>query len=123
MAPREGDDINVSNSNSIDDAEGSSNGTSNTTTPPQTPAWIQRYIPEAFGLRQSIDSSKYRWCVRESALWGIATSTCLSLHRLRMQSRTPFVVNVGFLTFFTVYVGNYYFCVRRRDHQEKMVSL
>jgi len=88
---------------------------------PQTAQWIQRYVPEAFGLRNAVEQSKYRWCVRESALWGIATSSALALHRIRMQSRPSFVVNIGFATFFTVYIGNYYFCVRRRDHQEKMV--
>lgn len=88
----------------------------------ETATWTN-YLPEAYGIRQSVQQSKYRWCTRESAMWGIATGTAMTLHRLRMQSVTQVAVNVGFLSFFTVYFGSYYFCVKRRDHQEKMIEL
>jgi Protein of unknown function (DUF3767) len=90
--------------------------------PIQTATWTN-YLPEAFGIRAAVQASKYRWCARESALWGIATGTAMTLHRFRMQSRTSFAVNVGFGSLSVVYVGSYYFCVRRRQHQEKMVGL
>jgi Protein of unknown function (DUF3767) len=81
------------------------------------------YLPEAFGIRKSIEASKYRWCARESALWGIATGTAMSLHRFRMRSSTTFAINMGFITCFTVFTGSYYFCVKRRDYQEQMIEL
>jgi len=61
--------------------------------------------------------------MRESALWGIAMGTAMSLHRLRMQSVMATAVNMGFLSFFTVYVGSYYFCVKQRDYCERMIEL
>jgi hypothetical protein len=88
----------------------------------ETAKWT-RHLPQAFGIRTAVQQSKYRWCVRESGLWGIATSTAMSLHRFRMQSRTQVMVNVGFGTFFLVYGGSYYFCVKRRDYREKMIEL
>lgn len=84
------------------------------------PQWIQ-HLPEAFGIRQAVQQSKYRWCVRESAMWGIATGTAMSLHRLRMRS--PWAINAGFLSFFGVYVGSYYFCVKRRDYKEQVIEM
>lgn len=82
-----------------------------------------RYLPEAYGIRQSVESSKYRWCARESALWGIATGTAMALHRIRMNSPISRVINVGFTTVFIVMGGSYYFCVKRRDYQEQMIEL
>jgi hypothetical protein len=38
-----------------------------------------RYLPEAFGIRQSIEDSPFRWCVRESAMWGVATGTAMGM--------------------------------------------
>jgi Protein of unknown function (DUF3767) len=89
----------------------------------ETAQWIDRYVPESFGLREAVRASKYRWCVRESAMWGIATGTAMTLHRFRMSSRKQFAVNVGFTAVMTVYFGSYYFCVKRRDNQEKLISL
>lgn len=88
----------------------------------QTARWT-RYLPEAFGIRKSVEASKYRWCARESAMWGIATGTAMTLHRFRMQSPTTRAVNMGFATVFTVFTGSYYFCVKRRDYQEQMIEL
>lgn len=88
----------------------------------ETAKWT-RHLPEAFGIRAAVQASKYRWCVREAALWSVATSTAMTLHRFRMQSPVPFAVHIGFSTFFVVYGGSYYFCVKRRDHREKMIEL
>lgn len=90
--------------------------------PIETATWTRR-LPESFGIRNAVQQSKYRWCTRESGLWGIATGTTMTLHRLRMQSSTLVAVNVGFASFFTVFVGSYYFCVKRRDYREKMIQL
>ncbi len=38
-----------------------------------------RILPEAFGIRKAIDESPFRWCVREAALWGVATGTAMGL--------------------------------------------
>lgn len=88
----------------------------------ETAKWI-RYLPETFGIRSAVAKSKYRWCVRESALWGIASGTAMSVHRLRMKSSITFSVNVGFFTCYVVYVGSYYFCYKRRNYQEQMIEL
>jgi Protein of unknown function (DUF3767) len=90
--------------------------------PIQTATWT-RHLPERFGIRASIEHSKYRWCARESALWGIATGTTMSLHRFRMNSSTRTAINAGFLTCLTVLYGSYYFCYKRRDYQEQMIEL
>ena len=47
----------------------------------------------------------------------------MSLHRFRMKSPYQWVVHAGFGSLMVVYVGSYYFCVKKRDHQEKMVNL
>ncbi|KAL7575374.1 hypothetical protein ACA910_001887 [Epithemia clementina (nom. ined.)] len=82
-----------------------------------------RHLPEAFGIRQSIQASKYRGCVREAGLWAIATGTAMTLHRFRMQSRMTFAIHVGFVTMMAVNLGSYWFCVRRRDYQEKTIEM
>jgi Protein of unknown function (DUF3767) len=87
----------------------------------ETARWT-RHLPEAFGIRAAVQRSKYRWCVRESGMWGIATGSAMAMHRFRMQSRTSLVVNAGFSTFFLVYLGSYYFCVKRRDYKELMIE-
>lgn len=46
--------------------------------PLETAKWTE-YLPEAFGIRDSIRASNYRWCARESGMWGIATGTGMSL--------------------------------------------
>ena len=88
----------------------------------ETAKWT-RYLPEAFGIRETVRQSKYRWCVREAAMWGIATGTAMTLHRFRMQSRMQFAANVGFASAMVVHVGSYYFCVKRRDYREQMIEL
>jgi len=88
---------------------------------PSVPTWTT-YLPP--GIREAVQQSKYRWCARESAMWGVATGTAMSLHRLRMRpSAVTTAINAGFLTFFVVYSGSYYFGVKRRDHQEKMIEM
>jgi hypothetical protein len=88
--------------------------------PPSGPRWIQ-YLPA--GIRGAVEASKYRWCAREAGLWGIATGTAMTLHRFRMHSPVTRAVHVGFVTMMGVYVGSYYFCVKRRDHEEHMIQL
>jgi hypothetical protein len=121
----------------------------------ETAKWTQ-HLPEAYGIRESVRASKYRWCVRESAMWGIMTGTVMSLHRFRMnllysrssssassassaassssmattmkksllyRQRARMAIHVGFVTLSIVYVGSYYFCVKRRDYREKMINL
>lgn len=90
--------------------------------PIQTATWT-RYLPERFGIRAAIEQSKYRWCAREAALWGIATGTTMSLHRFRMNSSPRTAIHAGFLSCFTVLYGSYYFCFKRRDYQEQMIEL
>jgi hypothetical protein len=68
------------------DASDSGTKITTTTTPSpytkesvETALWT-KYLPEAFGIRESVRNSPYRWCVRESSLWGIATGTAMSLY-------------------------------------------
>jgi len=112
----------TTNTTTTSTAAAAANNNINNVTSSSHPAWTER-LPDAFGIRQAVRQSKYRWCVRESALWGITTGTAMSLHRLRMRSATATAVNMGFLSFFTVYVGSYYFCVKRRDYRERMIEL
>lgn len=88
----------------------------------ETAKWT-RYLPEAFGIRETVRQSKYRWCVREAAMWGIATGTVMTLHRYRMNSRRQFAANAGFAALMVVYVGSYYFCVKKRDYREQMIEV
>jgi len=46
--------------------------------PLETAKWTQ-YLPESYGIRETIRGSNYRWCARESGMWGIATGTAMSL--------------------------------------------
>lgn len=41
-------------------------------TSPETATWT-RYLPEWGGIRSNIQNSPFRWCVRESFMWGIAS--------------------------------------------------
>ena len=61
--------------------------------PLETAKWTQ-YLPETFGLRESVRASSYRWCVRESGMWGIGTATAMGLHRWRMGSKVSAVPGV-----------------------------
>lgn len=99
----------------------SKRGLTSSDQPVQTALWV-RHLPEAFGIRAAVAASKYRWCARESAMWGIATGTAMTLHRLRMRSRFWLAINVGFATTFVVYSGTYYFCVQKRDFNEKAIA-
>ena len=85
-------------------------------------SWTQ-YLPEKFGIRKSIEDSPYGWCYRESFLWGIATGTAMGIHRLRMKSHPLFAINIAFLTTITVTLPSYYFCYRKRYHQERVIEM
>ena len=50
----------------------------NTAESPETAQWT-KYLPEAFGIRENVRNSPFRWCVRESCMWGIATGTTMSM--------------------------------------------
>jgi|EP00979_Chaetoceros_neogracilis_P015588 hypothetical protein len=89
---------------------------------PETAKWTA-YLPEWGGIRQSVQDSPFRWCVRESFLWGIATGTTMGFHRLRMKSRPFFAMNVAFSTSLIVAAPSYYFCYRRREHKEATIEL
>ena len=47
----------------------------------------------------------------------------MGLHRLRMKSHPMFAGNVAFGTAMLVAAPSYYFCVRRREHQEKVIEM
>mmetsp|Transcript_22069 Transcript_22069/g.32677 ORF Transcript_22069/g.32677 Transcript_22069/m.32677 type:complete len:167 (+) Transcript_22069:150-650(+) len=89
---------------------------------PETATWT-KYLPTQFGIQQSIQESPFRWCVRESFLWGIATGTTMGFHRLRMKSHPFFAMNVAFATSLLVAAPSYYFCYRRREHKEATIEL
>jgi len=40
------------------------NSSSSTSDPLETAKWT-RFLPESFGIRDSVRDSSYRWCVRE----------------------------------------------------------
>jgi len=82
-----------------------------------------RIFPEKYGIRQSIEDSSFRWCVRESMMWGVATGAMMGVHRLRMKSNPFFVINVAFGTALLVAAPSYYFCYRRREHQEQVIEM
>lgn len=92
------------------------------TEPLETAQWTN-YLPESFGIRKSVQESSYRWCARESGMWGIATGSAITFHRLRMKSTVNMSINVGFATTLIVFYPSYYFCVKRRKHREKMIEL
>ena len=46
--------------------------------PLETAKWTNN-LPEAFGFREAIRASSYRWCAREAGMWGIATGTAMTL--------------------------------------------
>ena len=56
-------------------------------------------------------------------MWGIATATAMSLHRLRMGSKPVVAGHAFFGTFFLVMLPSYYFCYRRREHQEQVIEM
>uniref|UniRef100_A0A7S3QIZ6 Cytochrome c oxidase assembly protein COX20, mitochondrial n=1 Tax=Chaetoceros debilis TaxID=122233 RepID=A0A7S3QIZ6_9STRA len=87
-----------------------------------TPTWIN-LLPEWGGIRENVASSPFRWCVRESLLWGVASGTTMGLHRLRMKSRPFFAFNVAFGTTFLVAMPSYYFCFKRREHKEATIEM
>ena len=78
--------IGGSNANNASNSNSSNSNNSNSVIDPLETAKWTKYLPEFMGIRESVRSSSYRWCVRESGMWGIATATTMSLHRLRMLS-------------------------------------
>ena len=110
------------NNGSSNNSDPSNNAIVNDNKEIETAKWI-RYLPESFGIRNAVAQSKYRWCVRESAMWGIASGTAMSMHRLRMKSSVTLSVNVGFITCYVVYFGSYYFCYKKRNYHEQMIEL
>ena len=48
---------------------------------------------------------------------------CVSRHRLRMKSHPIFAGNVAFATVALVALPSYYFCFRRREHQERVIEM
>lgn len=109
-------------SSSSSSSTSSSAITSNTDNAIITESWT-RIFPEAFGIRRTIEDSPFRWCVRESFLWGVSTGTVMGLHRLRMGSRGLFAGKVAFGTTCLVVFPSYYFCYRKREHQEKVIEM
>lgn len=98
------------------------NNTGPASDPLETAKWT-RFLPEAFGIRESVKQSSYRWCVREGGMWGIATATAMSLHRLRMGTRPVLAGHCFFGTFMVVTLPSYYLCYRRREHQEQVIEM
>ena len=80
------DSTTIGGSNANDSNNSNSNNSNSVIDPLETAKWT-KYLPEFMGIRESVRSSSYRWCVRESGMWGIATATTMSLHRLRMGSK------------------------------------
>mmetsp|Transcript_2874 Transcript_2874/g.6601 ORF Transcript_2874/g.6601 Transcript_2874/m.6601 type:complete len:176 (+) Transcript_2874:134-661(+) len=89
---------------------------------PVTGGWTNA-LPEAFGIREAVQNNPFRWCVRESFMWGIATGTAMGLHRLRMKSHPFFAFNVAFGTSMLVAAPSYYFCFRRREYKEQTIEM
>ena len=84
----------LNNSNNNNNNSNNSNNSNSVIDPLETAKWT-KYLPEFMGIRESVRSSSYRWCVRESGMWGIATATTMSLHRLRMGSKVRTSIAVG----------------------------
>lgn len=74
-------------------------------------------------FKGKINNSPYSGCARESFMWGIATGTAMGLHRVRMGSRPTRSLNFAFGAALVVILPSYYFCVRNRDHKDKMVEI
>lgn len=89
--------------------------------PLETAKWTN-YLPETLGIRDAVKQSSYRWCVREGGMWGLATASAMSLHRLRMGSKPTMAGHFFFGTFTIVMLPSYYFCYRRREHQEEVIE-
>jgi len=85
-------------------------------------AWT-KIFPEAFGIRQLIEDSSFRWCWKESMMWGIATGTVMYIHRRRMGSRNLFAGGIAYGTVLLVAAPSYYFCFRKREHQEHVIEM
>ena len=64
--------------NTLNGDNGSTSANVNATVSTSSEAWT-KIFPEAFGIRQSIEDSSFRWCVRESMLWGVATGTMMGM--------------------------------------------
>mmetsp|Transcript_83230 Transcript_83230/g.231662 ORF Transcript_83230/g.231662 Transcript_83230/m.231662 type:complete len:190 (+) Transcript_83230:82-651(+) len=115
----------VDHSSTTFQSEGTSSsqaGAKKTDDPLETAKWT-RYLPETFGIREAVRQSSYRWCVREGGMWGIATGTAMSLHRMRMGTNPRMSGHIFFGTCMFVMLPSYYFCYRRREHQEKVIEM
>mmetsp|Transcript_8497 Transcript_8497/g.20447 ORF Transcript_8497/g.20447 Transcript_8497/m.20447 type:complete len:122 (+) Transcript_8497:388-753(+) len=55
-------------------------------------------------------------------MWGLATASAMSIHRLRMNSRPLVAGHLFFGTFLSVMLPSYYFCYRRREHHEEVIE-
>ena len=64
--------------NTFNGDNGSTSANVNATVSTSSEAWTKIFT-EAFGVRQSIEDSSFRWCVRESMLWGVATGTMMGM--------------------------------------------
>lgn len=38
-----------------------------------------KMLPEAYGIRQAVEDSPLRWCVRDSGMWAVATGTMMGM--------------------------------------------
>lgn len=56
-------------------------------------------------------------------MWGVATGTMMGMHRLRMKSHYFFAFNIACATALVVATPSYYFCFRRREHQELVIEM
>ena len=56
-------------------------------------------------------------------MWGIATGTVMYIHRRRMGSRNLFAGGVAYGTVLLVAAPSYYFCFRKREHQEHVIEM
>lgn len=100
--------------------------TPNTSKPDGEDASTSQSWMEKYGLndmKDKIVNSPYSGCARESFMWGIATGTAMGIHRIRMGSRAGRSINFAFGTALVVIFPSYYFCVKNREHQDKMVEL
>lgn len=56
-------------------------------------------------------------------MWGIATSTAMGLHRIRMKTHPNWTLFSILGTLTVVTFPSYYFCHKRRDHKEEMIIM
>ena len=69
-------------SSSNDEGTPSSNKKNVTSDPLETAKWTQ-YLPQAFGIREAVRQSSYRWCVREGYVVKTNVGRCSRRRRRR----------------------------------------